>query len=311
MLSPPLWAGRSQERKSDMTLRHMRILVSVFQKNSITKAAQELHLAQPSVSLAVRELEEYYGIRLFDRIGRHIAPTECGKEFYEYAIHIVSLFNEMEQKMRNWDTFGTLRVGASITIGTHILPVLIHGYQEKFPDLTIEAKVSRSASIEDELIHSGIDLGLIETQPSHPDLRAVPFMTDSMCVIIPPGHPLSSAKSISLAGLSRFPFLMREKGSAGRELLDAAFSLQQITVSPRWESTSTQALVKAVAEGLGVSVLPYLLVKKDIEEGTVRQVPLDQPIRRNLNVIYHKSKFLTDNMRSFIDLCKKYGKSVK
>ena len=98
MLSPPLWAGRSQERKSDMTLRHMRILVSVFQKNSITKAAQELHLAQPSVSLAVRELEEYYGIRLFDRIGRHIAPTECGKEFYEYAVHIVSLLTRWSKK---------------------------------------------------------------------------------------------------------------------------------------------------------------------------------------------------------------------
>lgn len=289
----------------------MRIFVSVFQKNSITKAAQELHLAQPSVSLAVRELEDYYGIRLFDRIGRHIAPTECGKEFYEYAVHIVSLFNEMEKKMRNWDTFGTLRIGASITIGTHILPVLIRRYQEQFPDLTVEAKVSKSASVEDELIHSGIDLGLIETQPSHPDLRAVPFMTDSMCVITAPDHPLASAKSVSLTELSRFPFLMREKGSAGRELLDAAFSLQQITVSPRWESTSTQALVKAVAEGLGVSVLPYLLVKKDIEEGTVRQIPLDQPIRRNLNVIYHKSKFLTDNMRAFVDLCKKYGKSAK
>lgn len=294
-----------------MTLRHMRIFVSVFQKNSITKAAQELHLAQPSVSLAVRELEDYYGIRLFDRIGRHIAPTECGKEFYEYAVHIVSLFNEMEKKMRNWDTFGTLRIGASITIGTHILPVLIRRYQEQFPDLTVEAKVSKSASVEDELIHSGIDLGLIETQPSHPDLRAVPFMTDSMCVITAPDHPLASAKSVSLTELSRFPFLMREKGSAGRELLDAAFSLQQITISPRWESTSTQALVKAVAEGLGVSVLPYLLVKKDIEEGTVRQIPLDQPIRRNLNVIYHKSKFLTDNMRAFVDLCKKYGKSAK
>ena len=217
----------------------------------------------------------------------------------------------MEKKMRNWDTFGTLRIGASITIGTHILPVLIRRYQEQFPDLTVEAKVSKSASVEDELIHSGIDLGLIETQPSHPDLRAVPFMTDSMCVITAPDHPLASAKSVSLTELSRFPFLMREKGSAGRELLDAAFSLQQITVSPRWESTSTQALVKAVAEGLGVSVLPYLLVKKDIEEGTVRQIPLDQPIRRNLNVIYHKSKFLTDNMRAFVDLCKKYGKSAK
>lgn len=289
----------------------MRIFVSVFQKNSITKAAQELHLAQPSVSLAVRELEDYYGIRLFDRIGRHIAPTECGKEFYRYAVHIVSLFNEMEKKMRNWDTFGTLRIGASITIGTHILPVLIHRYQDQFPDLMIEAKVSKSASVEDEIIHNGIDLGLIETQPSHPDLRAVPFMTDSMCAITAPDHPLASVKSISLAELSRFPFLMREKGSAGRKLLDAAFSLQQITVSPRWESTSTQALVKAVAEGLGVSVLPYLIVKKDIEEGTVRQIPLNQPIRRNLNVIYHKSKFLTDNMKSFIELCKKYGKSAK
>lgn len=294
-----------------MTLRHMRIFVSVFQKNSITKAAQELHLAQPSVSLAVRELEDYYGIRLFDRIGRHIAPTECGKEFYRYAVHIVSLFNEMEKKMRNWDTFGTLRIGASITIGTHILPVLIHRYQDQFPDLMIEAKVSKSASIEDEIIHNGIDLGLIETQPSHPDLRAVPFMTDSMCAITAPDHPLASVKSISLAELSRFPFLMREKGSAGRKLLDAAFSLQQMTVSPRWESTSTQALVKAVAEGLGVSVLPYLIVKKDIEEGTVRQIPLNQPIRRNLNVIYHKSKLLTDNMKSFIELCKKYGKSAK
>lgn len=289
----------------------MRIFVSVFQKNSITKAAQELHLAQPSVSLAVRELEDYYGIRLFDRIGRHIAPTECGKEFYRYAVHIVSLFNEMEKKMRNWDTFGTLRIGASITIGTHILPVLIHRYQDQFPDLMIEAKVSKSASVEDEIIHNGIDLGLIETQPSHPDLRAVPFMTDSMCAITAPDHPLASVKSISLAELSRFPFLMREKGSAGRKLLDAAFSLQQITVSPRWESTNTQALVKAVAEGLGVSVLPYLIVKKDIEEGTVRQIPLNQPIRRNLNVIYHKSKFLTDNMKSFIELCKKYGKSAK
>lgn len=289
----------------------MRIFVSVFQKNSITKAAQELHLTQPSVSLAVRELEDYYGIRLFDRIGRHIAPTECGKEFYRYAVHIVSLFNEMEKKMRNWDTFGTLRIGASITIGTHILPVLIHRYQDQFPDLMIEAKVSKSASVEDEIIHNGIDLGLIETQPSHPDLRAVPFMTDSMCAITAPDHPLASVKSISLAELSRFPFLMREKSSAGCKLLDAAFSLQQMTVSPRWESTSTQALVKAVAEGLGVSVLPYLIVKKDIEEGTVRQIPLNQPIRRNLNVIYHKSKFLTDNMKSFIELCKKYGKSAK
>ena len=118
-----------------MTLRHMKIYVSVFRLSSMTKAAEELHLAQPSVSLAVRELEDYYGIRLFERIGRHISSTEAGKEFYSYAVHIVSLFEEMEKKIRNWDTLGILRIGSSITIGTRILPSLIARCQTAFPDL--------------------------------------------------------------------------------------------------------------------------------------------------------------------------------
>lgn len=291
-----------------MTLRHIRIFVTVYQQNSVTKAAHELHLAQPSVSLAIRELEDYYGIHLFERIGRHIAPTESGDAFYRYALHIVSLFDDMEKKMRNWDTFGTLRVGASITIGTHILPTLIRAYEETSPDFTIEALVNKSASIEEALLNNTIDIGLIETQPSQPDLVALPFMEDRMAAVIPPAHSLGEKEQVSLSELSEYPFLMREKGSAGRELLDASFELLQITVKPRWQSTSTQAIVKAVSEGLGVSVLPWLLVRKDIEEGAVREVPLDLPIHRKLNVIYHKSKFLTSSMKSFIDLCIKYGK---
>ena len=100
----------------------------VCRSMNYTRAAEELHLAQPSVSLAIKELEEYYGIRLFERIGRGISPTEGAKEFYGYALHIVSLFDEMETKIKNWDTLGTLRLGTSIAIGTHILPILLeHG----------------------------------------------------------------------------------------------------------------------------------------------------------------------------------------
>ena len=88
-----------------------------------------------------------------------------------------------------------------------------------------------------------------------------------MAAVIPPAHSLGEKEQVSLSELSEYPFLMREKGSAGRELLDASFELLQITVKPRWQSTSTQAIVKAVSEGLGVSVLPWLLVRKDIEEG--------------------------------------------
>lgn len=291
-----------------MTLRHMKIFTAVFRNSNITRAAEELHLAQPSVSLAIKELEEYYGIRLFERIGRGISPTEGAKKFYEYALHIVSLFDEMETKIKNWDTLGTLRLGTSITIGTHILPILLERYQKMYPELTIEAVVNRSAFIERKILDNSIDIGLIENQPEHPDICSRPFMQDELCAIVPVGHPLSCRKELALEEMAQYPFLMREKGSAGRDILDACFAVRQISVRPRMESSSTQAIVRSVAEGLGVAVLPYLLIKKDIEAQTVKQIPLKHPLQRSLNIIYHKGKYLTKNMKAFMKLCRETGK---
>lgn len=292
-----------------MTLRHLNIYVSVFRHNSITGASKALHLAQPSVSLAVRELEEHYGLKLFVREGRHIRPTEAGKEFYGYALHIVSLFSEMEQKFRNWDVQGTFRIGASITIGTHILPALIGRLQKAFPQLCIEAVIQNSAAIEQMILENSIDIGLVENQPDLPDLQAVAFLEDSLCAIVPPGHPLAAQRSVTLADLAQYPFFMREKGSAGREILEASFALRQLSVRPAWESTSTQAIVSGVARGLGVAVLPFLLVKRDIEEKNVALAPLDPPLTRNLHVIFHQSKYRTASMETFLSLCLEYGVS--
>ena len=290
-----------------MTLRHMKIFETVYRHSNITRAAGELHLAQPSVSLAVRELEDYYGIRLFERIGRHISPTDAGTEFYGYARHIVSLFDDMEKSVRNRDAFGTLRVGTSITIGTCILPRLIRLCTEARPGLKIEAVVDTSSDIERHILDNTVDLGLIETSPESPDIVYEPFQKDSLCAIAPVRHPLTRESSVSLSMLAEYPFLMREKGSAGRELLDASFSLLQLTVRPVWESASTRAIVSAVSEGLGVAVLPESLVEKDIREGSVKKLPLDPPIHRELNIIYHKSKYLTPNLLFFLGLCRAYG----
>lgn len=290
-----------------MTLRHMKIFEAVFRHSNITKAAEELHLAQPSVSVAVRELEEYYGICLFERLGRRIVPTELGKEFYGYALHIVSLFDEMEQKIRNWDALGVIRIGASITIGTHILPPLLKQYQALYPELRTEVTIGKSAVIEQHILENKIDIGLIENQSEHPDINVLPFMEDYMQAVVAPNHPLAGCSQVTLEQLAQYPFLMREKGSAGREILDACFALEQITVHPLWESASTQAIVRGVAEGLGVAVLPCLLVRKNIEEHTVKMIPFPQPLTRKLNLIWHRSKYLTDNMNAFIELCKKSG----
>lgn len=289
-----------------MTLRHMTIFVSVYECNSITKAASKLHLAQPSVSQAIKELENYYGICLFDRIGRGIRPTESGKSFYNYAIHIVSLFNEMEQTIKNWDFMGVLRIGASITIGTHILPILVKQYEQVYPKLQIKVIIKQSAAIEQLIVEDKIDIALIEAEPEQSDIIAISFMEDHLCAIASKKHPLAQKSTVTLEDMNKYPFLMREQGSAGRQILDAYFSLHNIHVQPLWESSSTQAIVKAVSVGLGVAVLPYLLVEKDIKDGNVCQLNLQQPLKRSLNIIYHKNKFLTDNMKSFIELCQHY-----
>lgn len=284
-----------------MTLRHLTIFVSVYEHNSITKASSALHIAQPSVSLAIKELGEYYGIQLFDKIGRGIMPTEAGKELYNYAIHIVSLFDEMEQRIKNWDTIGILRIGASIAIGTHILPGLIKEYQKLFPDLRVEVTINKSAAIEQLILDNKIDIGLIENQPGHSDILSQPFMKDTLCAIVANDNPLAVKESVTLEELAAHPFLMRDKGSGGREVLDAYFSLNDIQVHPLWESSSTQAIVKAVSMGIGVAVLPYMLIQKDITDKNVTYLPFPEPLKRNFNIIYHKSKYLTKNMKFFVE----------
>lgn len=292
-----------------MTLRHMKIFSAVYRTGSVTKAAQELHLAQPSLSVAIRELESYYGVCLFERIGRRMHPTQSGETLYGYASHIVALFDDMEKQMRNWDSLGVLRVGASITIGTYILPALLHEYQMQTPELRIEATIERASGIEQRLIDNTVDIALLERQPEHAELLVVPFMQDELRPVVPCSSPLAEEAAVTLEQLAEYPFLMREKGSAGREILDACFDMEQISVRPAWESSSTQAIVQGVAKGLGVAVLPDLLVRRDLEQGVVFRAWLLRPIHRKLNLIYHKSKYFSKSMTTFLELCETYGKT--
>ncbi len=290
-----------------MTLRHLHIFVTVFQTGGITRAAEVLHVSQPSVSLAVHELEAHYGVRLFERTGRSIVPTECGRAFYGYALHIVSLFRDMEKKMTDWDETGTLRIGTSITIGAHVLPSLLHDCRERFPGIHAEVVIHNSATIERFAMDNSIDIGLIENRPQHPDIHCRPFRKDRLCGIAPPRHPLAGRKDVTFSELSGYPLLLREKGSGSREILDACFSLEQLSVRPVWESVSNQAIIRGVAAGLGVSVLPCLLVEKEIREGSVDAFSFRTELIRDFNIIHHKRKYLTAPMLGFIELCLGHG----
>lgn len=287
-----------------MTLRHLKIFISVYQNQGITKASEELHLAQPSVSLAVRELEDFYGVRFFDRISRRLYITEQGKMFYEYALHIVSLFDEMERSVRSWEHKGLLRVGSSITIGNFLLPKLVKTFRESHPDIQISASIHNSSYIIDRIMDNAIDFALIEGIPTYPQIVQEPFMSDRMCLICGPAHPIAARESIDIRELEQYDLILRESGSGGREILESLLTGLQIQLEPAWESVSTQAIVKAVGEGLGISILPYLLVAEDIRKGVVLEKKMEGiSLSRKFSIVYHRHKYLSTAAREFIELC--------
>ena len=127
-----------------MTIRHIRIFISVYRAMNMTRAAEELHMAQPAVTRAIQEMEHYCGVRLFERLGRHLAATECAKELYGYAVHIDDTFAVMERRLRGWDTAGVLRVGATIAIGNYELPRIARRFQAENPDVKLRARRGRA-----------------------------------------------------------------------------------------------------------------------------------------------------------------------
>ena len=194
-----------------MTLRHLRIFVTVCETGSMTAAAQILYIAQPAISLAVSEMEEHYKVRLFDRISRRLYLTDSGRQALEYARHIIALFDEMEQGVRGGQAAKELRIGTSITIGSCLLPGYIRALKEHFPTLTVQAAVGNSGTIEQKLLENTIDIGIIEGMVHSPYIHCQTFPG------APPGIYLFSVPSICRAHIR----IGRGTGRSGADLTGA------------------------------------------------------------------------------------------
>jgi DNA-binding transcriptional LysR family regulator len=286
-----------------MTLRHLKIFVTVCTENSITLAAKKLYISQPAVSNTIKELESYYGAPLFDRISKKLYLTETGKTVFHYANHIISLFDELETSIKNADS-GNLRIGASITIGTFLIPDYIKEFSMRFPNLQAFVTIDSSDIIERLVLDNELDIALIEGIVHSEQLITKEFIDDELVVICDPNNRLLRKGCVSLEDLIDQPFLMREKNSGTRELTESILSLYNITVTPLWESSSTEAIVHGVSKGIGISILPLQLVQGYINRKEVARLYLDNVrFNRQYHIIYHKSKFLTPAAQEFITMC--------
>lgn len=291
-----------------MTIRHMIIFRTVCETGyNSTKAAEALHMTQPAVSLAIKELEQYYGVHLFDRIGRRLQITDAGQHFLQYAIHISDLFSDMETGLRDWDSKGVLRIGASITIGSQFLPSYVKAFSELRPGLDVRVTVEQSERLEQKILANELDCALIEGIAHDPNIVSEAYMEDHLSVICGTDKGWTQGQVISIEDFQRQRFLLREKGSGTREVFDRVITQAGIHVTPVWEAMSTTALVNAVINGLGIAVLPHRMILPALRQGLICTVKVDGlSFNRNFHIIHHKDKFLTASAKKFIALCKDY-----
>lgn len=293
---------------SKITLRHIRIFEAVCESGcNITKAAERLHMTQPAVSLAISELESYYNVRLFDRISRRLYLSETGSRFLEYARTISLTFDDLEKSVRKFDN--VIRVGASISIGSMLMPELVSEYKSEYPGTKVRVKVDRSDKLESAAIGNELDFILMEGIVHFDNLISEDFMEDSLAVI---GKPelFKGISSVSPDEFLRFDFLLREHGSGTREVFDSTLtSLGYAIPDPVWESLSTAALMNAACAGLGVAVVPRRMAAAQIKSGSVCEIMVDGiSFSRKYKIVRHKDKKLSGAAQSFIDLCRKAGK---
>lgn len=290
-----------------MTLRHMKIFIQVYQTENITQAAKLLNMTQPAVSRAIQEIEEHYGICLFERINHRLYVTEVGKQMYRQALPMMEAFENMEKGLRNGDATGIIRVGATVTCGTFLLPELVVRFEKEMPGMQVHATVSNGGNLQQALLDNQLDIALIENMVEKPEFYGEPIGGDRLLLVLPPHHPLKNQEKVQLKDLLEYPLLLREKGSTVRTFVDQYFAVQGLEARPTWESVSTQALVKAVSCGIGISILPEQLVKQNLEGGEIctREI-CDADLRRRYYIVWHRNKFLTGSMKEFIGICKSF-----
>lgn len=292
-----------------MNRRQLRIFIKVYELRNMTLAAESLFVTQPSVSQAIRELENHYNKKLFERYPKSLYPTEEGDLLYKYVKQIFDLMEQIEEEFENISGRGTLRVGANISVGTLMMHLISKEMKEAYPNVRVKVTVGGSTMLKEKLHKHEIDIAVMENIPEETLLVQEAFSKDQIVVVCAPGNTLLNRKRVRFEHLKDCEFLLRNKGVGVREQFDHIMNIYGISVDPLWESNNTGALINAAKEDLGIAVLPYMLVKKELESGELERVKIeDKLLTRSLNIVYHRDKIFNEWQTAFLNIVRKYAK---
>ena len=292
-----------------MTTRDLEIFSTVVEQGSMSGAARKLCISQSSVSQAISDIEREYGVLLFERYAHSLHLTHTGKTLLEYAKQTLHLVRETDAFLRSDAHRTELRVGASVTVGSCVLCPILQRLRELEPELRAEVVVSNSHEIEERLLKSELDIGLVEGRIAHPDLVVQRAIEDRLVLICGREHPFFGRSVIRPEELEGQPLILREEGSGTRAHLEDQLRQHNVVCDVRWICNNTEAIRDAVIHNFGVSVLSSRMAREDRAEGRLwvcRVEGLD--LRRTFDLVHHKNKYVFDMFSRFRQVALEFGR---
>ncbi len=284
----------------------LRVFYSVAKHLSFTRAAEELYLTQPAVTFQIRQLEEHFNTRLFDRHHNRISLTDAGQLVFNYSDRILELYRETEKAINEMTgvTRGVVKLGATTTLGEYLLPQILSGYHEVFPGVQVRLTVHNTRMVVRKLEDATIDIGMVEGPVNNKNITVSPCMEDELVLIMAPNHPLAKLDEIPIHRLKEYPFVSREEGSGTRAVIAdllGKYGIQYDQLDMILEMGATESVKLAVEGGVGFSIVSLIALRKELALSSlvIRRLK-EGPLKRRLNFVYPKQKFRSKAVEEFL-----------
>ncbi|MDM5453620.1 selenium metabolism-associated LysR family transcriptional regulator [Peribacillus simplex] len=266
----------------------LKVFVTVIEQKNFSKAGDILNLSQPGVSLHIKNLENELGTKLIYRSPKQVQITEPGKILYRHAKQMLDHYETAIREINEFNNVvsGTMKIGASFTIGEYYLPKVLAEFAAQYPMVDIQIIISNSNEVIQGIRSNKLDIGLIEGETDYKDIDVRPFMNDEMIVVVPPVHPLSQTDIIEGTLLQNQTWVLREQGSGTRTYSDKLLSSLKLNIKKTFIFTSIQGVKEAVMAGLGIALLSRLTVQKELKTNELKTFHLkNEPIIRPFSIV--------------------------
>lgn len=283
------------------TLRQLQVFEKVASHLNYSRAAEELYLSQPAVSMQIKQIEGHIGLPLFEQMGKKIFLTEAGRELFPYARNIAQQLEELEAVFDEMKGLGRGRLTLSVVnTANYFTPQLLAKFCQRHPNVNVILQVANRDAVIKQLSDNNTDLAIMGKPPAGLDLSEESFLDNPLVVIADPGHPLATLQHIKFSQLAQETFLSREKGSGTRSAMERVFAQHHVQPRISMEMETNEAIKQAVQAGMGLGILSLHSIELELE--TRRLVVLDVehfPLLRHWFVVHRSNKRLSSAALAF------------